>query len=60
MKATSLTFMTENDKVDALNILPIDKLTDLLELLSDDEFKNIIICFTSSPGQKSFVTQVSP
>lgn len=40
MKATSLTFMTEHDKVDALNELPVDKLTDLLELLSDEEFKN--------------------
>jgi len=40
MKVSTLTFMSEEDKIDLLNELPVDKVTDLLELLSDEDFKH--------------------
>lgn len=39
MKASTLTVLPEQDKIDLLNELPIDTLTDLLEFLSDEDFK---------------------
>ena len=39
MKVHSLAFMNEQERVDALNILPVDQLTDLFDLFSDEELK---------------------
>ncbi|CAN5128127.1 magnesium transporter [soil metagenome] len=39
VKARSLELMTEQEKVDALNALPVDDLTDLFDHMSDDELK---------------------
>ncbi len=39
-KLEALNFMSEEDKIDLLNELPVDKVTDLLELLSDEDFKH--------------------
>lgn len=39
MKVHSLEFMTEQQKVDALNALPVDDLTDLFDHMSDEELK---------------------
>lgn len=39
MKVTSLTFMTEHEKAEALNVLSPDQLTDLFDLFSDEELK---------------------
>jgi magnesium transporter len=40
MQVSSLSFMSEENKIDLLNDLPVDKVTDLLELLSDEDFKH--------------------
>lgn len=42
MKVRSLEFMSEQQKVDALNALPVDDLTDLFDHMSDEELKNYI------------------
>jgi magnesium transporter len=39
MKVQSLEFMNEQQKVDTLNALPVDDLTDLFDHMSDDELK---------------------
>jgi magnesium transporter len=39
MKVHSLAFMDEQQRVDALNTLPVDELTDLFDLFSDQELK---------------------
>ncbi len=39
IKVHSLAFMNEQERVDALNTLPIDQLTDLFDLFSDEELK---------------------
>ncbi len=39
MKVHSLAFMEEPQRVDALNTLPVDELTDLFDLFSDQELK---------------------
>lgn len=39
MKVHSLAFMNEQQRVDALNILPVDELTDLFDIFSDEELK---------------------
>ena len=41
MKVHSLSFMNEQERVDALNTLPVDELTDLFDLFSDEELKSI-------------------
>src|ERR1700722_12712891 len=40
MQLETLNFVSEEDKIDLLNELPVDKVTDLLELLSDEDFKH--------------------
>lgn len=40
MKLATLDFMDEEAKIDLLNELPVDQVTDLLELLSDEDFKH--------------------
>ena len=40
MKIECLAFMSEHDKVDILNDMPVDQVTDLLEQLSDEDFKH--------------------
>lgn len=42
MKVRSLEFMSEQQKVDRLNALPVDELTDLFDHMSDDELKSYI------------------
>ena len=39
MKVKSLAFMNEQERIDALNTLPIDELTDLFDVFSDEELK---------------------
>jgi len=39
MKVHSLSFMNEHERVEALNILPVDQLTDLFDIFSDQELK---------------------
>ena len=39
MKVHSLSFMSEQERADALNVLPVDQLTDLFDLFSDQELK---------------------
>lgn len=39
VKVHSLSFMSEQERVDALNVLPVDQLTDLFDLFSDEELK---------------------
>ncbi len=39
MKVNSLAFMSEHDRADALNMLPVEQLTDLFDLFSDEELK---------------------
>ena len=40
-KVHSLSFMNEQERADALNSLPVDELTDLFDLFSDEELKSI-------------------
>lgn len=42
MQVRCLAFMHERDRVEALNILTADELTDLFDLLSDDELKRYL------------------
>ncbi len=39
MKVNSLSFMSETDRAEALNMLPVEQLTDLFDLFSDEELK---------------------
>jgi len=39
LKMSCLTYMNERDKIELLNEIPIDRLTDLLEMLPDEDFK---------------------
>lgn len=39
MKVNSLSFMSEHDRAEALNMLPVEQLTDLFDLFSDEELK---------------------
>ncbi|MCX5922233.1 MAG: magnesium transporter [Candidatus Dependentiae bacterium] len=39
-QAESLSFLSEQDKIDLLNDMPVDRVTDLLELLSDQDFRH--------------------
>lgn len=39
MKVNSLSFMSEADRAEALNMLPVEQLTDLFDLFSDEELK---------------------
>lgn len=40
LKIECLAFLSEQDKVDILNDMPVDQVTDLLEQLSDEDFKH--------------------
>jgi magnesium transporter len=39
MKVTALAFMNEHDRAEALSVLPVEKLTDLFDLFTDEELK---------------------
>jgi magnesium transporter len=41
-KVFCLSFMNDHDRVDALNVLPVDELTDMFDLFSDEELKHYL------------------
>lgn len=43
MKVKSLAFMSESERIDALNVLSADKLTDLFDLFTDEELKIYLV-----------------
>jgi magnesium transporter len=52
MKVNSLAFMNEQERVDALNILPVDELTDLFDLFSDEELKVYLVLLNKKAREK--------
>jgi len=43
MKVKSLSFMNEQERIESLNVLPVDQLTDLFDLFSDEELKMYVV-----------------
>jgi magnesium transporter len=52
MKVHSLSFMNEAERVEALNILPVDQLTDLFDIFSDEELKIYLELLNKSAREK--------
>src|SRR3990170_5078925 len=52
MRVYSLSFMSEPDKIDALNLLGSDELTDLFEFFSDEELKKHLSLLHRKARQK--------
>jgi len=52
MKVRMLSYMTDSEKTNALHALPIDELTDLFDLFSDDELKFYLTLLHKQVRQK--------
>lgn len=52
IKISALSFMNESERVEALNALPLNELTDLFDFFTDEELKTYLVLLNKSAREK--------